>query len=198
MEIGSIQTMDRWKWSRLRSPRPFYCWRVVCCVWVTRSAAVYRNSPRYSCTGRRRNGRRSDTFSPPDSPLYRPLLTFYRSRRILLLMGNRAEIPYGTLDLMVLKTLGTSSARSTGYGIARRIRAGSPKSALGLNQGTIYPASPPPPERRGWISERVALSGNNRESPLLHHARGPRSSQPPKPKLEPHVAMMARLLEHQA
>ena len=35
-------------------------------------------------------------------------------------MGNRAEIPYGTLDLMVLKTLDTLGPQH-GYGIARRI-----------------------------------------------------------------------------
>src|ERR1035441_8877136 len=48
------------------------------------------------------------------------LLTFYRTRSILLSMANRAEIPYGTLDLMVLKTLDTLGPQH-GYGIARRI-----------------------------------------------------------------------------
>src|ERR1039458_10649815 len=48
------------------------------------------------------------------------LLTFYRTSAILLSMDNRAEIPYGTLDLMVLKTLDTLGPQH-GYGIARRI-----------------------------------------------------------------------------
>ena len=41
-----------------------------------------------------------------------PLLTFYRARSTLLLMANRAEVPYGTLDLMVLKTLDTLDRKS--------------------------------------------------------------------------------------
>ena len=41
-----------------------------------------------------------------------PLLTFYRTRSTLLLMANRAEVPYGTLDLMVLKTLNTLDRKS--------------------------------------------------------------------------------------
>ena len=35
-------------------------------------------------------------------------------------MANRSEVPYGTLDLMVLKTL-ESLGPLHGYGIARRI-----------------------------------------------------------------------------
>src|ERR1700678_2280272 len=81
-------------------------------------------------------------FSPP-------LLTFYRSCRILLLMGNTNEIPYGTLDLMVLKTL-ASLGKLHGYGIARRIEQVA-EGSLALNQGTIYPALLRL-EQRGWIS----------------------------------------------
>ena len=64
-----------------------------------------------------------------------PLLTFYRTRSTLLLMANRAEVPYGTLDLMVLKTLDTLGPQH-GYGIARRIEQVA-ESSLELNQGTI-------------------------------------------------------------
>ena len=53
-------------------------------------------------------------------------------------MANRAEVPYGTLDLMVLKTLDTLGPQH-GYGIARRIEQVA-ESSLELNQGTIYPA----------------------------------------------------------
>ena len=35
-------------------------------------------------------------------------------------MGNRSEVPYGTLDLMVLKTL-EAMGPLHGYGLARRI-----------------------------------------------------------------------------
>ena len=49
-----------------------------------------------------------------------------------------AEVPYGTLDLMVLKTL-DGMGPLHGYGIARRIEQAA-QGALALNQGTIYPA----------------------------------------------------------
>src|SRR5580658_1333470 len=82
-----------------------------------------------------------------------PLLTFYRTRSILLLMGNMTEIPYGALDLMVLKTL-ASLGRLHGYGIARRIEQVA-EGSLALNQGTIYPALLRL-EQRGWIASEWA------------------------------------------
>ena len=48
------------------------------------------------------------------------------------------EVPYGTLDLMVLKTLQVMG-RLHGYAIARRIEQVA-QGSLALNQGTIYPA----------------------------------------------------------
>src|ERR1035441_10826259 len=58
------------------------------------------------------------------------LLTFYRTSAILLLMDNRAEIPYGTLDLMVLKTLDTLGPQH-GYGDRKSTRLNS--SHLGIS-----------------------------------------------------------------
>ena len=84
---------------------------------------------------------------------------------ILLLMGNtndsRAEVPYGTLDLMVLKTLDTLGSLH-GYGIARRIEQVA-QGALELNQGTIYPALLRL-EQRGWIRSDWGTSENNRRA----------------------------------
>ena len=50
----------------------------------------------------------------------------------------QSEVQYGTLDLMVLKTL-DSMGPLHGYGIARRIEQAA-QGLLALNQGTIYPA----------------------------------------------------------
>jgi PadR family transcriptional regulator PadR len=84
---------------------------------------------------------------------------------ILLLMGNtndsRAEVPYGTLDLMVLKTL-DSLGTLHGYGIARRIEQVA-QGSLALNQGTIYPALLRL-EQRGWIKSDWGTSENNRRA----------------------------------
>ena len=72
-----------------------------------------------------------------------------------------AEVPYGTLDLMVLKTL-DGLGPLHGYGIARRIEQVA-QGALALNQGTIYPALLRL-EQKGWIKSDWGTSENNRRA----------------------------------
>jgi transcriptional regulator len=72
-----------------------------------------------------------------------------------------ADVPYGTLDLMVLKTL-EAMGPLHGYGIARRIEQAAEWS-LTLNQGTIYPALLRL-QQRGWISSEWGASENNRRA----------------------------------
>lgn len=72
-----------------------------------------------------------------------------------------AEVPYGTLDLMVLTTL-SAMGPLHGYGIARRIEQVS-DGALALNQGTIYPALLRL-EQKGWIASEWGTSENNRRA----------------------------------
>lgn len=74
---------------------------------------------------------------------------------------SRSEIPYGTLDLMILKTLETMGAIH-GYGIARRIEQVA-EGSLALNQGTIYPALLRL-EQKGWITSDWGVSENNRRA----------------------------------
>ena len=76
-------------------------------------------------------------------------------------MAPLSEVPYGTLDLMVLKTL-EAMGPLHGYGIARRIEQVA-QGALALNQGTIYPALLRL-EQRGWISSEWGISDNNRRA----------------------------------
>ena len=71
------------------------------------------------------------------------------------------EVPYGTLDLMVLKTLAAMGSLH-GYGIARRIEQAS-EGSLALNQGTIYPALLRL-EQKGWIRSDWGTSENNRRA----------------------------------
>lgn len=92
------------------------------------------------------------------------LLTINTSRETLLLTINMApnnEVPYGTLDLMVLKTLAALSPLH-GYGIARRIEQVA-QGSLALNQGTIYPALLRL-EQKGWIKSDWGMSENNRRA----------------------------------
>jgi PadR family transcriptional regulator len=72
-----------------------------------------------------------------------------------------AEVPYGTLDLMVLKTLAAMSPLH-GYGIARRIEQIS-EDALQINQGTIYASLVRLMQKR-WISGAWGTSDNNRRA----------------------------------
>ena len=72
-----------------------------------------------------------------------------------------AQVPYGTLDLMVLNTL-ASMGPLHGFGIARRIEQAA-AGALALNQGTIYPALLRL-EQKGWIKSAWGTSENNRRA----------------------------------
>src|SRR3954470_2605933 len=74
---------------------------------------------------------------------------------------SSAEVPYGTLDLMVLKSLAALGPQH-GYGIARRIEQVA-QGALALNQGTIYPALLRL-EQKGWIGSEWGTSENNRRA----------------------------------
>jgi transcriptional regulator len=76
-------------------------------------------------------------------------------------MPPDADVPYGTLDLMVLKTL-AALGPVHGYGIARRIEQVA-EGMLRLNQGTIYPALLRL-EQKKWISSDWGVSENNRRA----------------------------------
>lgn len=76
-------------------------------------------------------------------------------------MSENSAVPYGTLDLMVLKTL-DGLGPLHGYGIARRIEQIA-KGTLALNQGTIYPALLRLEQKR-WIKSGWGTSDNNRRA----------------------------------
>jgi PadR family transcriptional regulator PadR len=73
---------------------------------------------------------------------------------------ENTELPYGTLDLLVLKTLDTLGPLH-GYAIARRIEqmAG---GLLHLSQGSIYPALLRL-EQQDWIATKWGVSETNRK-----------------------------------
>ena len=73
---------------------------------------------------------------------------------------EKTEIPYGTLDLLILKTLETVGPLH-GYSIARRIEQVS-ESTLRLSQGSIYPALIRL-EQEGWIATEWGISETNRK-----------------------------------
>ena len=75
-------------------------------------------------------------------------------------MSNaKTEVPYGTLDLVILKTLDTMGAMH-GYSIARRIEQVA-DNLLRMSQGSIYPALIRL-EQHGWIKTQWGVSETNR------------------------------------
>lgn len=72
----------------------------------------------------------------------------------------RVDLPQGTLDLLVLRTLALEPQH--GWGISERIRQIS-GDILQIRQGSLYPALHRL-ERRGWIQAKWGKSANNRRA----------------------------------
>ena len=108
-------------------------------------------------------------------------------------MSPSQEVTYGTLDLMVLKTL-DGLGPLHGYGIARRIEQVT-EGGLALNQGTIYPALLRL-EQKAWIKSAWGTSENNRRARFYSiTAAGRRQLTAEADLWTRTVAMVARLLE---
>ncbi len=73
---------------------------------------------------------------------------------------DRLDLPQGTLDLLILKTLSLEPMH--GWAISERLRQVS-KASLQVPQGSIYPALHRL-ERRGWITAEWGPSDNNRRA----------------------------------
>src|SRR5688572_7052417 len=75
-------------------------------------------------------------------------------------MEDRLDLPQGTLDLLILKSL--SLEPQHGWAISERIQQVS-RDTLQIPQGSLYPALHRL-ERRGWISATWGSSDNNRRA----------------------------------
>jgi transcriptional regulator len=77
-------------------------------------------------------------------------------------MMSKAQLDLlqGTLDLLILKTLGLGSMH--GWGISQRIQQIS-DDVLRVNQGSLYPALHRL-EAAGWIESEWGASENNRQA----------------------------------
>ena len=73
---------------------------------------------------------------------------------------ERLELPQGTLDLLILKTLALETHH--GWAISERLQQIS-REAVQVQQGSLYPALHRL-ERRGWIKAHWATSENNRRA----------------------------------
>jgi transcriptional regulator len=107
-----------------------------------------------------------------------------------------SEIPYGTLDLMVLKTLQIMGPQH-GYGIARRIEQ-TARGVLSLNQGTIYPALLRLEQQR-FIKSTWGTSDNNRRARFYEiTAAGRKHLAAETKEWSRMVSVVSRLLESQS
>ncbi len=83
---------------------------------------------------------------------------------------RRTEIPPGTLDMLILKTL--SRGDMHGYGIAEHIHQMS-EDVLEVEEGSLYPAL----QRlliQGWVSAEWGQSENNRRARFYRLTAGGR------------------------
>ena len=78
-----------------------------------------------------------------------------------MMTPDKRDVLYGSLGLMVLKTLETLGPLH-GYGIARRIEQTSGNKLL-VNYGTLYPALLKL-EQEGYVSTDWGVSENNRKA----------------------------------
>lgn len=111
---------------------------------------------------------------------------------IIDMSKQKTELPYGTLDLLILKTLETMGPLH-GYSIARRIEQSA--TNLRLSQGSIYPALIRL-EQQGWIATRWGMSETNRKVKFYSLTRaGAKQLRVEVANWENAAALVARILE---
>ena len=85
-------------------------------------------------------------------------------------MADRMDLPQGTLDLLILKTLALEPQH--GWAISERIEQIS-SDVLQIQQGSLYPALHRL-ERRGLIKAEWATTDNNRQAKYYQLTRAGR------------------------
>jgi transcriptional regulator len=85
---------------------------------------------------------------------------------------GRTDVLYGTLALLILKTLDAMGPLH-GYALARRIEQIS-KDEIVLNQGTLYPALRKL-QHAGWISARAGETDTGRQAKFYAITRAGRT-----------------------
>jgi PadR family transcriptional regulator, regulatory protein PadR len=86
------------------------------------------------------------------------------------MVSQRIDLPQGTLDLLILKTLALEPQH--GWGISERIQQIS-SNVLQVQQGSLYPALHRL-ERRGWIKAQWGASEKNRRAKYYELTRSGR------------------------
>ncbi|MCZ2076232.1 MAG: PadR family transcriptional regulator [Bryobacterales bacterium] len=105
---------------------------------------------------------------------------------------SRIDLPQGTLDLLILRTLASGSQH--GWAISQRIQQIS-DDVLQVQQGSLYPALHRL-ERRGWIKSSWDVSDNNRRAKYYQlTTAGRKQFEAEKEDWRKLVAAVAQVLE---
>lgn len=105
---------------------------------------------------------------------------------------QKSDLPHGTLDLFIIRTLDTMGPLH-GYNIARRIEQAA-GGAMRLSQGAIYPALIRL-EQQGWIQAEWGISETNRKVKIYELTRtGRRQLREQIASWEHSTALVARFL----
>jgi transcriptional regulator len=105
---------------------------------------------------------------------------------------QKSDLPYGALDLFILRTLDTMGPLH-GYNIARRIEQAA-GGAMRLSQGAIYPALIRL-EQQGWVRAAWGVSETNRKVKIYELTRaGARQLRVEIANWEQSTALVARFL----
>ena len=106
---------------------------------------------------------------------------------------QKTDIPYGTLDLLILKTLATMGEMH-GYALARRIEQVAGR-ILQLSQGSLYPALIRL-QQEGWIRTEWGVSDTNRKVKFFSLTKaGEKQLRVEIENWEKATALVARFLE---
>jgi transcriptional regulator len=107
-------------------------------------------------------------------------------------MAERIDLPQGTLDLLILKSLALEPQH--GWAISQRIQQIS-SDVVQVPQGSLYPALHRL-ERRGWIKARWGASDNNRRAKYYELTRtGRRQLETETESWRKLTAAVAQILE---
>jgi PadR family transcriptional regulator PadR len=110
--------------------------------------------------------------------------------------SSKSDVPYGTLDLVILKTLETMGPMH-GYSIARRIEQMA-TSEMRLSQGSVYPALIRL-EQSGWIRTEWGISETRRKVKLYSLTKaGAKQLRVEVANWEKATALVTRVLEAKA
>jgi PadR family transcriptional regulator, regulatory protein PadR len=105
---------------------------------------------------------------------------------------KRIDLPQGTLDLLILRTLALEPQH--GWAISERIHQIS-SDVLLIQQGSLYPALHRL-ERRGWIRAKWGLSENNRKAKYYELTKaGRKQLQVEEDSWKKLAAAVARVIE---